>query len=587
MQNAIDDGVVPMVTSKPTTPEPTTPSSPSISGTQFSTAASSTSLSLASQMSSFSLQLAHMSTTPSNTIASLFPEVSLVSSLTVQNSPHNSNSSSSLQNCEDVTDLSPPLKKNKEDSLNCNICGKLFSTPASLSMHKKIHTGEKPHICSTCGKAFTQIGTLRAHERVHTGEKPYECSYCGKTFAQCGSFRMHERRHQRDLVDSFQKCFICGASCANLEELQKHMMCHPGALSLPNLHPGALGFPGGPLPIGFGLPHDLDAKMDINKSEPSEMSEIEKAFNLYAGQPKSAPAVSLADHFQLPPFASTAHALIQRSLSQGSDPNTAVSMFLASNGGEGVNLFGPAYNPAGIMSPARMTINNSDRPLSVSHEQHKGEEVEPVSTTTRSRKYSSDSHTSLSIPDGPSSDIVPSQSELSKGENGTEEGEHDHETDGPTQNQNKAPSEDSSLTESRSTEDGHSDDQVCLGISRKNLNRRLISSSNSRKQKRPMRRLSTNTALEQECYQQQFNEDGEEIVDEEKLTKDQMMVSFLLSKGEVYKCEHCHIIFEDCTLYLLHNGFHANDTDPFKCVICKKSCDGRVEFNCHLTSHIK
>jgi hypothetical protein len=54
-----------------------------------------------------------------------------------------------------------------------------------------------------------------------------------------------------------------------------------------------------------------------------------------------------------------------------------------------------------------------------------------------------------------------------------------------------------------------------------------------------------------------------------------------------YRCNHCHIIYEDCTLYLLHNGFHSHDSDPFKCVICRKSCRDRIEFNCHLTSHLK
>lgn len=57
--------------------------------------------------------------------------------------------------------------------------------------------------------------------------------------------------------------------------------------------------------------------------------------------------------------------------------------------------------------------------------------------------------------------------------------------------------------------------------------------------------------------------------------------------GKLYRCEHCRILFEDCTLYLLHNGFHSHDADPFKCVICRLSCRDRIEFNCHLISHIK
>lgn len=395
---------------------------------------------------------------------------------------------------------------------------------------------------------------------------------------------MHERRHHRDMMENYQKCFVCGAGFHSLEDLQKHMLCHPGAfnLSLQNLHAGGLGFPG-PLPLGFGFPPDFEGKNEMMKQEAKEMSEIEKAFSLFAGQSKHVPVTSMADHFQLPPFVTTAHALIQRSLSQGSDPNTAVSMLL-SNGAEGLNLLGQPFGAAhGMLSPARLPLLRPERAPSTSHDQTKAEEVEPVSTTTRSRKYSSDSHTSMSMNDG-----VLSHSD-GKAKNSADEdqdGENDHFHEGSNKfdQSQKTPSDDSSFAESRSNDDFQSDDQQQHHqgvISRKNLNKRMISSSNLRKQRRPMRRLSTSAILDQSTYQEQYGEEGEEP------SEDQLMVSFLLSKGQVYKCQHCHIIFEDCTLYLLHNGFHSSDSDPFKCVICKKCCDGRVEFNCHLTSHIK
>lgn len=606
VQTAFEDGVVPVVTSAPPTPEPLTPSSPNMPTSQSSNAMSHGSLntgqsssaishgSLNSQISSFAASISQMAAASSSSTGSfsaLFPEVSLPVPIGAQPglllAPHLSAITSQIsQNSDDATDLSPPAKRNredpprvKEDTLSCSVCGKVFSTPASLSMHKKIHSGERPHVCLTCGKSFTQIGTLRAHERVHTGEKPYECTICGKTFAQCGSFRMHERRHHRDMIENFQKCFVCGASFHSLEDLQKHMLCHPGAfnLNLQNLHPGSLGFPG-PLPLGFGFPSDLEGKGELIKPDMPEMSEIEKAFSLFAGQPKSAPITSLAEHFQLPPFVSTAHALIQRSLSHGSDPNTAVSMLLASNGAENLNLIGQPFNSAqGMLSPARLPILRPERIPSTSNDLLKAEEIEPVSTTTRSRKYSSDSHTSMSMNDGPLS-----QSDGKAKNSADEDQDGDNEGSNKFDQCQKTPSEDSSFAESRSTEDFQSDDQQHSGvISRRNLNKRMLASSNLRKQRRPMRRLSTSAIMDQSSYQQQYNEEGEE------LSEDQLMVSFLLSKGQVYKCEHCHIIFEDCTLYLLHNGFHSSDTDPFKCVICKKCCDGRVEFNCHLTSHIK
>ncbi|CAL1545828.1 unnamed protein product [Lymnaea stagnalis] len=46
------------------------------------------------------------------------------------------------------------------------------------------------------------------------------------------------------------------------------------------------------------------------------------------------------------------------------------------------------------------------------------------------------------------------------------------------------------------------------------------------------------------------------------------------------------MIFQDASLFLLHNGFHAHD-EPFRCVVCGAVCKDRIDFNCHLTSHIK
>lgn len=582
LQSAVEEGVLPLVTSAPTTPERMTPTSPIMSLPLPQLTVHGTP---PTQMSVASSQNQNNQNSQTLQLPVITPPLQLQINVPEPPSPRETDTPGPAS--ENNADLSPPIKRNKEEGgmITCNMCDKSFSTPASLSMHKKIHSGERPHCCGICGKSFTQIGTLRAHERVHTGEKPYECNFCGKTFAQCGSFRMHERRHHRDIMETWQKCYVCGASFSTAEELQKHLLCHPGALNL-NLQPGGLGFP--QLPMNFSMLHESaehnDHKAEPNKSEPSfDLKEFNKAFHAYTNPPRSAPVTaSFSDHFNLPPFASTAHALIHRSLSQGSSPS-AVSMLLASNGAEGMNLFNHAYTASALLSPThlhppliRPEPGLTQQPQQQLETTPKTEGVEEVSTTTRSRKYSSDSHTSLSLPDAPSDNNI-SQLDLSKSENDTE---------APNQSQ-KTPSEDSSLNESRS-EDFQSDEPHS-GISRKNLNKKLIS---SRKQRHPMRRLSTSGSLQGD-FSSKTEGDGDAEVDQEgleeaeKMSRDQMLVTFLLNRGDVYKCEHCHIIFEDCTLYLVHNGFHANDSDPFKCVICKKMCDGRIEFNLHLTSHIK
>jgi uncharacterized Zn-finger protein len=44
-----------------------------------------------------------------------------------------------------------------------------------VSVHERIHTGDKPYQCSFCDYRANQRGNMRTHERRHTGEKPYKC----------------------------------------------------------------------------------------------------------------------------------------------------------------------------------------------------------------------------------------------------------------------------------------------------------------------------------------------------------------------------------------------------------------------------
>ncbi|XP_055873260.1 uncharacterized protein LOC106076382 isoform X2 [Biomphalaria glabrata] len=125
-------------------------------------------------------------------------------------------------------------------------------------------------------------------------------------------------------------------------------------------------------------------------------------------------------------------------------------------------------------------------------------------------------------------------------------------------------------------------------IERQNLNTRMIPSSSSRKQRHPMRRFSS-AGSEQESPQSTsslpVSSTTAEAIERGDLDDNDLVV-FLLTKGRVHKCVHCHMIFKDASLFLLHNGFHAHD-EPFRCVVCGSVCKDRIDFNCHLTSHIK
>src|SRR5699024_8846558 len=37
----------------------------------------------------------------------------------------------------------------------------------------------KPHHCTLCNKTFSKASVLTIHLRVHSGERPYRCDQCG------------------------------------------------------------------------------------------------------------------------------------------------------------------------------------------------------------------------------------------------------------------------------------------------------------------------------------------------------------------------------------------------------------------------
>ncbi len=116
-------------------------------------------------------------------------------------------------------------KKEKPHICDVPQCTGKFKTKRELRDHQKVHNDERPHACDQCTAKFKRRYELVEHVKSHTNARAYKCDYqgCTASFNSRCTLTKHKKAH---LGIKDKQCDLCDGKFRDNYALERHKKSH-------------------------------------------------------------------------------------------------------------------------------------------------------------------------------------------------------------------------------------------------------------------------------------------------------------------------------------------------------------------------